>query len=100
MEADKDYIELRKRLSASPDDSTIIAELEAKESEYKAQLQTYESNELIFTNESDVIDYTSLDLISGLITVTVCSFFFFPLLDGHQYSLVKIKYQGRLIPNS
>lgn len=66
MSKDSEFIELSELANKDKTDGELLAKLEAKRNEYISQITRYISNELVFTNESDVVDYTSLDLITGL----------------------------------
>lgn len=66
MNKDSEFIELSELANKDKTDGELLAKLEAKRNEYISQITRYISNELVFTNESDVVDYTSLDLITGL----------------------------------
>ena len=66
MNKDREFIELSELADNDKNDGELLAKLEAKRNEYISQITRYISNELVFTNESDIVDYTSLDLITGL----------------------------------
>lgn len=66
MSKDSEFIELSELANKDKTNGELLAKLEAKRNEYISQITRYISNELVFTNESDVVDYTSLDLITGL----------------------------------
>lgn len=63
LEADQDYIQL---MTMDQNNADVQQQMKSLENEYLSQVVYYTSNELEFTNESDVVDYTSLDLITGL----------------------------------